>query len=632
MLRDIRKASSNLFGKIVMGTVMVVLIVSFAVWGIADIFKGFGQSKLATIGSTEISIEQFRQIYTDRLQQIGRQIGRPLTPEQARAFGVDRQVLQQVVSETALDENARRLGLTKSNAAIAQEIHQDPTFRGPGGTFDPVRFAQIIRQAGYTEPRFVSEQRKLAMRRQITGTIAEGVAPSTTLTEAISRFQNEQRKISYVKLEAAQAGTIDAPTPEVLQSYFEENKPLFRAPEYRKIAIVTATPDEIAKWANVSDEDAKKIFEERKDQFAKPEQREISQIVLPNAAEAAAAREKLAAGTSFADLAKERGLDASDVELGLVAKTDIVDKNVANAAFSLPLNEISQPIPGTFGVALVKVTKIEPGTTATYDSVSAQLKREIALERARASVEDIRNKMEDERGGGANIVEAAKKLGLASTTIDAVDRSGRAPDGQQVAGLPQGVDIVGQAFDSDVGVENDPINYHNGYIWTEVLEVTPARDRTFDEVKTQVETRWRDAQIASRLRKKAKAIVEKINGGAKLADEAAAAGVKVETTDAFKRTEQVAGLSEGVVRAAFRTPKDSAASAPGAGSEQIVFQVTDVSVPAFDAASEETKTLKDALKRMMDDEQISAYIRQVETDIGVKINQHAVSQVIGANQ
>lgn len=632
MLRDIRKASSNLFGKIVMGTVMVVLIVSFAVWGIADIFKGFGQSKLATIGSTEISIEQFRQIYTDRLQQIGRQIGRPLTPEQARAFGVDRQVLQQVVSETALDENARRLGLTKSNAAIAQEIHQDPTFRGPGGTFDPVRFAQIIRQAGYTEPRFVSEQRKLAMRRQITGTITEGVAPSTTLTEAISRFQNEQRKISYVKLEAAQAGTIDAPTPEVLQSYFEENKPLFRAPEYRKIAIVTATPDEIAKWANVSDEDAKKIFEERKDQFAKPEQREISQIVLPNAAEAAAAREKLAAGTSFADLAKERGLDASDVELGLVAKTDIVDKNVANAAFSLPLNEISQPIPGTFGVALVKVTKIEPGTTATYDSVSAQLKREIALERARASVEDIRNKMEDERGGGANIVEAAKKLGLASTTIDAVDRSGRAPDGQQVAGLPQGVDIVGQAFDSDVGVENDPINYHNGYIWTEVLEVTPARDRTFDEVKTQVETRWRDAQIASRLREKAKAIVEKINGGAKLADEAAAAGVKVETTDAFKRTEQVAGLSEGVVRAAFRTPKDSAASAPGAGSEQIVFQVTDVSVPAFDAASEETKTLKDALKRMMDDEQISAYIRQVETDIGVKINQHAVSQVIGANQ
>lgn len=632
MLRDIRKASSNLFGKIVMGTVMVVLIVSFAVWGIADIFKGFGQSKLATIGSTEISIEQFRQIYTDRLQQIGRQIGRPLTPEQARAFGVDRQVLQQVVSETALDENARRLGLTKSNAAIAQEIHQDPTFRGPGGTFDPVRFAQIIRQAGYTEPRFVSEQRKLAMRRQITGTITEGVAPSTTLTEAISRFQNEQRKISYMKLEAAQAGTIDAPTPEVLQSYFEENKPLFRAPEYRKIAIVTATPDEIAKWANVSDEDAKKIFEERKDQFAKPEQREISQIVLPNAAEAAAAREKLAAGTSFADLAKERGLDASDVELGLVAKTDIVDKNVANAAFSLPLNEISQPIPGTFGVALVKVTKIEPGTTATYDSVSAQLKREIALERARASVEDIRNKMEDERGGGANIVEAAKKLGLASTTIDAVDRSGRAPDGQQVAGLPQGVDIVGQAFDSDVGVENDPINYHNGYIWTEVLEVTPARDRTFDEVKTQVETRWRDAQIASRLREKAKAIVEKINGGAKLADEAAAAGVKVETTDAFKRTEQVAGLSEGVVRAAFRTPKDSAASAPGTGSEQIVFQVTDVSVPAFDAASEETKTLKDALKRMMDDEQISAYIRQVETDIGVKINQHAVSQVIGANQ
>jgi peptidyl-prolyl cis-trans isomerase D len=79
MLRGIRKASSNWLGKIVMATVMGVLIVSFAVWGIADIFKGFGQSSLAKIGKTEISTEQFRQIYTEKLQQLGRSFGRPLT-------------------------------------------------------------------------------------------------------------------------------------------------------------------------------------------------------------------------------------------------------------------------------------------------------------------------------------------------------------------------------------------------------------------------------------------------------------------------------------------------------------------------------------------------------------------------
>src|ERR1700730_10779405 len=111
MLRGLRKASSNWLGETIMAVVMGVLIVSFGIWGIADIFRGFGQSTLAKVGGTEISAEQFRQIYMDKLQQLGRQFGRPLTSEQARAFGLDRQVLQQTIAEAALDEEARRMGL-----------------------------------------------------------------------------------------------------------------------------------------------------------------------------------------------------------------------------------------------------------------------------------------------------------------------------------------------------------------------------------------------------------------------------------------------------------------------------------------------------------------------------------------
>src|ERR1700748_1103331 len=111
MLRGMRKASSGWLGKIIMAGVMGVLIISFGIWGIADIFRGFGQSTLAKIGSTEISTDQFRQLYTDKLQQISRQFGRPLSPEQARAFGLDRQLLQQTIAEASLDEGARRMGL-----------------------------------------------------------------------------------------------------------------------------------------------------------------------------------------------------------------------------------------------------------------------------------------------------------------------------------------------------------------------------------------------------------------------------------------------------------------------------------------------------------------------------------------
>src|SRR5258707_4485831 len=125
MLRGMRKASSNWLGKIIIATVMGVLIISFGVWGIADIFKGFGQSTLARVGRTEISAEQFRQLYTEKLQQIGRQFGRPLTMDQARAFGLDRQLLQQTIAEAALDEEARRFGLRPFGAEIMCMIFSD---------------------------------------------------------------------------------------------------------------------------------------------------------------------------------------------------------------------------------------------------------------------------------------------------------------------------------------------------------------------------------------------------------------------------------------------------------------------------------------------------------------------------
>src|SRR5713226_7100467 len=137
MLRGMRKASSNWLGKTIMSVVMGVLIISFGVWGIADIFRGFGQSTLAKVGHTEISLNQFRQLYTDRLQQIGRQFGRPLTMEQARAFGFDRQVLQQTIAEAALDEDARRLGLGQSDEETMRLVVSDPTFQCINGKFDP---------------------------------------------------------------------------------------------------------------------------------------------------------------------------------------------------------------------------------------------------------------------------------------------------------------------------------------------------------------------------------------------------------------------------------------------------------------------------------------------------------------
>jgi peptidyl-prolyl cis-trans isomerase D len=611
---------------------MGVLIISFGVWGIADIFKGFGQSTLAKIGRTEISTEQFRQLYTERLQQIGRQFGRPLTMDQARAFGLDRQVLQQVIAEAALDDNARQLGLGQSDAQTMRMIYSDPNFKGVSGAFDPARFQATIRQVGYTEQRYIADQRRVSLRRQIANTITAGLEPPKTLIDALVRFQSEQRSIEYVKLDAAQAGAIDPPSPEALAGYFDDHKTQFRAPEYRKISFVMITPDELGKWSAVSDDDARKIFEERRDKLSTPERRQISQMVFPNVEEASAARGRITSGLSFADLAKERGLSPSDVDLGTIAKSAIIDPAIADAAFALAHDEVSQPVQGRFGTVLVKVGKIEPGTQASYETVASNLKREIGAERARTQVASLHDKMEDERGGGASVVEAAQKLGLTSVTIDAVDRSGRAPGGQPVTGIPQGLNVVTQAFSSDVGVDNDPIQFGGGYVWFDVLGITRSRERGIDEVKDQVEARWRDDQITSRLRTKATEMVQKLGQGGKLADEAASLGLKVDTAAAFTRDATVPGVPTSVIEAAFRTPKDAAAQASGAsGGDWIVFRVTDASVPPVDLASDDIKKLKETLLKGLSDEQVAEYVTKLEREIGTSINQSALAQVTGAN-
>ena len=615
-----------------MATVMGVLIVSFGIWGIADIFRGYGQSTLAKVGRTEIPTEQFRQILNDRLQQLGRQFGRPLTMEQARAIGFDRQVLQQTLAEAALDEEARRLGLGQSNEETMRVIFSDPNFKGVNGAFDPSRFQMLIRQLGYSEQRFIAEQRRVSLRRQIAGTVAAGLETPKVMLEALARFQNEQRAIEYVKLDAAQAGTIDPPSPEALAAYFDDHKTLFRAPEYRKISFVVVTPEEIGKWTEVSDEDARKVFEQRRDKYGTPERREVWQIMFPTTEEALAARNRIESGLSFEDLAKERGLSASDIDLGMIPKSSIGDPTIADAAFSLQSGEVSQPAQGKFGVALVKVGKIEPGVTAAYENVASEIKRDIAKERARTKVAELRDKMEDERGGGASVIEAAKKLGLAPVTIDEVDRSGRLPNGQPAPNIPRGLDVVSQAFNSDVGVDNDPISFNGGYVWYDVLGITPSRERTLDEVKDQVEARWRNDQIASRLRAKATEMVQKLEQGGTFSDEAAQAGLKVETASGLKRDASAPGLPAATIAAAFRTAKDGVGQTPDPGANAwIVFRVTDITVPPVDLASDEINKLRDNIQRALTDEQLAQYITKLQSEIGTTVNETAFAQVTGAN-
>lgn len=631
MLRGIHKASSTWLGKSIMAIVMGGLIVSFAIWGIGDIFRGFGANSVAKIGGTEISIDQFRQYYNDQLQRVSRQAGRPISSDQARAIGLDRQFLGQLVAETTLDQQAKDLRLGLSNEEIAQRIVNDQSFKGPNGQFDRAAFEQMIRQAGFTEARYVTEQRNVLLRRQIAQSISGDLKVPSSMLAAINQYQNEKRTIEYITLTAAQAGDIPQPTPEQLTKYFDERKVLFRAPEYRKVTLLSLTPTDIAKPDAISDDDAKKYYEQNKASFGTPEKREISQMSFPTPEEAAAAADKLSKGTSWADLIKERGLKDSDVDLGTVSKADIIDPAIAEAAFALKSGENSAPVKGAFGTVIVRAGKIEPGSQKTYEDVAADIKKSMAEARARSEVSALRDKIEDERAAGSTLAETAKKLNLKSVTYDAVDRAGRGLNGGPIPNLPKTPDVISAAFNTDVGVDTDALQIPSGgYIWYDVTGITRSRDRPLDEVKDQVTQRWRDDEAATRLQKKADEMVAKLKSGTTLADIAKEIGFTVGSTAGIQRGKPTPQTPAKLVDAVFKTPKGAAAETDGdTPTQRFVFRVIDVIDPTLDPNSAEAKQLTTTLQNSYADDIIGEYIGKLEADMGVKINQQALSQVVG---
>jgi peptidyl-prolyl cis-trans isomerase D len=628
-----RKASANWLGRIVMAVVLGMIAISFAIWGIGDIFRGFGRSTVAKIGSTEITVEQFRQIYNDRIQQLGRELGRPITPDQARLLRLDQQLAGQLVAEAALDQRARQLRLNVSDAEVARQITNDPTFKSPSGQFDHARFEQIIRNAGFTEQRFTSEQKRLTMRREVADTVSAELATPKAMADAQNRYDNEQRAIDYVVLDSAKAGDIPAPTPEQIAKYYDEHKAEFRAPEYRTVALIAVNAADLAKPGEVSDADAKRFYDANAARFGTPERRHIEQISFPNADEAQAAAARLEKSElTFEALAKERGLSEKDIDLGLVTKSGIIDKAVADAAFGLKEGETSKPVKGLFGTMLVHVVKIEPENIKPFDQVAAEIKQTMATDRARGEIASIHDKIEDERAAGSRLTEIAQKLNLKARTIDAVDNQGRDPEGKQIADLPA-ANIVSSAFSSDVGVENEPLQMAGGgYLWFEVLGVKPTRERTLDEVRPRVEERWREDQVAERLKAKANEIVDKVKGGTSLNDVASADGLNVQTTFGIKRSGNAGSMPPAVVNAVFATPKDGVGSADGkVPTERIIFHLTDVTVPAFDAAAPEGQKIADTMRRSLTEDLLAQYVTQLQNDLGATINMDAVRRSVSGS-
>ena len=620
MLTALRGATGGIVAK----AFLVLLAGSFAVWGVADVFRGGADTTLAKVGKTEISARQFRAYFDNRINDLARSTGRGITVEDARRAGIDRQILAEMLRSGALDDLTSRLNMSVSPEFVAQRIASSPRFQNTAGQFNPENIRRMLAQRGISEQQFLDQEKKALIRSAITNNVRHGMTVPQTLLEIVYRQINEQRDVKYFTV-SSEGITAGEPDDKQLKAFYERNRARFAVPERRGFDIITVKAADLAKDIPVSEEQIKALYEKRKRAFEVPEKRTIEQIAFANMEEAKKALRKIREGTSFTDLARQKKMTDADRILGTFTKADTPDPTIADAAFSLELNKVSEPVKGKLAVYLLRVTKIQPASKKTLQEVRSELTRMIRAEAGRDLILQLRDKVEDARGAGTPFNEIAKDLKLDFRSLPPVDRNGLDKDGKEIKGVDGWEQVRKAGFESAPGIENDPVaTPDDGFVWFNVREVIPAHIQKLKEVRDRAVKLWQQEQIRKKVLAKAEELKKQAENGTPFEELAKSVNAEIKTIQGIKRNEANAGFGTAAVQALFKTAPDGYAVAVGGdGKSALVIKSTPVLAPPFDPKSPEAQKLARTLAGFIQNDTYVNFMARLQTEAGVEINDKA---------
>lgn len=610
---------------------MGALALSFVVWGIADVFTGSSSSAVATVGGTDISQDDFQRSYRNFLRNQGQQMGGEITPEMAQRMGLGQVALQQMVSRTALDNEAEKLGLTTPDPEVAQYVRGMSAFRGISGQFDRPTFLQAIGNAGYTEDQFIAEVRHDQTRDQMTQAVVANFLVPPSYAQALFQYINERRAADYVIISPDAAGQIAPPSDAVLAAYVKDHADRFSTPEYRSADYASITVADVLPTITVTDAQLKQAYDAAKSTYQVPEKRDVQQIEFKTEAEAKAARAKIDGGTTFEALAAAMKLGDKDVSLGTLAQSDLPDADRAKAVFALPVGQVSQPVKTGFGGwALIRVTKITPGVNRSLDDVKDELKKTVTQQLAANKLVDIANAFTDARSGGDDIATAAKKAGMKVGHVQAVDAAGLTPDGSK-ADLPADPEFLPALFKAEVGEDSDPFGTKAGADFAvRVNGVTPPKLKPLDQVRADAIAAWTQEQRNLLVAKKAAALTAQAEKEKSLDGMAKTLKVSVQHSPALTRQTNDTMFSANMVQSLFDAPAGGIVSGPqGLSGNWIIAKVTGISHPKLDPNDPNLRAGIGQLAQGVAGDMVIAMANAARTHQGVKVNRKLMDSIVG---
>jgi peptidyl-prolyl cis-trans isomerase D len=628
MLDSLRKTASGIIGFAIVG----ILVIAFAVWGIADIFTGFSDDAVAEVGDQKIDSATFEREFRAEMDRMSERLGQPLTREQALRFGADRMALSRLISVVSLDEAASDLGLAIGDEAVGLDIVTDPNLQSAFGRFDREVFRQVLRQNGISEERFIEQRRKGMLRAQLAGVVEAGIPAPEALVGTILRFQEESRVASYIILPPSLVTEIPEPSEEDIASLYEAGSSAFTLPETRDFSVMEIEPADILDTISVSDDQLQAAYQERRGEYDVPERRELVQITFPSEGDARAALDRLREGTAISEIAGEIGLDEADLHLGNVTRDELLSPVLADAAFATESGAWSEPVRGPLGWAIFRTDSIEPGNPSTFEGVREQLLASLKLELAREQIYDIQNNIEDARAGGEVLDSISERFNIEVRHFTGVTRQGRTREGA-TAELPELPGLLDAVFDNMEGDQIPPLDTgKEGYYWVEINTVTPAAMKPLDEVRDEIVKVWTDRQREAALENIAERLADRGNAGESFETIASELNRGVLTMPGIQRYAQNDTFSRSAVAKLFAAPEGGFTWGPvGVGDSIVLMQVRSIRVPDVDKTSQ---AYADALANVTDSigaDMLQTFVVGYQNQAGVRINQGLLQRLTAAD-
>jgi len=523
MMQAIRTKAGSIIVKILFG----LLIVSFGFWGIyTRSAPPTTDTAIATVGSHSIRAEDLQQALAPALERLRAQFGTSIDPHQVKQLGIVDTLLGQLIDRSLLDQETAKLGLDVSDEAIRNTIYANPAFHGPDGKFDRQLFVQVLSMNHLSEDQLVARLRHDIPRSDLLQAVTTGVGMPRPVVDALYRYRNEKRIADIVAFPAASVTDIGEPSETDLNKFYEAHPDLFRAPEYRGFTVASLSPTDLEQSSEIAEDQLKKEYEDRKDEFDTPERRDIQQILSPSEDKAKEAEAALASGRDWTEVATTiAGQDPDTIDLGPLSRQEIPHE-LGDVAFDLAINQPSQPIKTPLGWHILRVIKIEPPATQSFDQAKPQLEAELKRQDAADRLDKIGNQADDALAGGAALADVAAKFQLKTATVAASDEAGHDPDGKAVTLSVPSDEILKTVFETNQGDTSRIIDMKDGSIFAvHVDKITPPVVRPLAEVKDQAVAAWQAEQKHEAATKQAEALAGAVTPGLALAKAAGDKGL-----------------------------------------------------------------------------------------------------------